>query len=86
MKTLEAMAAGKNVVSTTAGARGLPVQHLRELLIADSADAFADAILTLIHDTSLRNRLQQEGRALAARYECKYLAGQLLEQVKKMNP
>lgn len=85
MKTLEAMAAGKNVVSTSAGARGLPVQHLRELLIADGADAFADALLSLIHDASLRKRLQQEGRTLAAKYERKTLAGQLLEQVQKMN-
>ncbi|MEY3982963.1 MAG: hypothetical protein RL160_520 [Bacteroidota bacterium] len=85
MKTLEAMAAGKNVVSTTAGARGLPVQHLRELLIADSADAFADALLSLIQDEALRTKLQQEGRARAAQYERLTLSQQLLEQVKRMN-
>ncbi len=86
MKTLEAMAAGKNVVSTSAGARGLPVQHHRELLIADSADAFADALLSLIQDAALRTRLRQEGRTRAAQYERLTLSKELLEQVKTMNP
>ena len=41
LKLIEAMAAGKPMVSTTIGAAGFPVQHGREILIADSAEKFA---------------------------------------------
>lgn len=61
-KILEAMAAGCVVVSTTIGAQGLGVTSGQELILADSAIEFADAINTLLHDATLRATIAKRGR------------------------
>jgi glycosyltransferase involved in cell wall biosynthesis len=63
-KILEAWAAGRAVVSTTLGAEGLGARDGEHLLLADDADGFAAAILRLLHDRQLRERLGRAGRAL----------------------
>ncbi len=80
MKTLEALAAGKSVVSTGAGAAGLPLMNREEAMLADTAEAFAQAILTVMHDAALRERLCLKGRAMAGRYDRNLLAAQLLQE------
>jgi glycosyltransferase involved in cell wall biosynthesis len=49
-KILEAGACSIPVISTTLGAEGLSVMHGKDLLIADSAETFAEAIVKLIRD------------------------------------
>jgi len=56
-KILEAFACQTPVVSTTLGAEGLAVEHGRHLLLADDPDAFSSAILSLLDDPALRERL-----------------------------
>lgn len=50
LKIYEAMAMECPLVTTTIGAEGLPVEHDRHLLIADGAEAFANAVLELLQD------------------------------------
>jgi glycosyltransferase involved in cell wall biosynthesis len=74
LKILEALAAGRPVLSTTVGAEGLELEPGRDLLIADGAEAFADAAVRLLGDRELRERLASEGRsAAAARYDWRAL-------------
>ncbi len=61
-KILEAWAAGRAVVSTTLGAEGLGARDGEHLLLADDPDDFADAVLRLWNDPSLRARLGDAGR------------------------
>ncbi len=69
LKVLEAMAAGKPVVSTTVGAEGLDFTPGRELLLADSPAAFAETIQGLLADADRACEIGQAGRALVeARY------------------
>lgn len=63
-KLLEAWAAGRAVVSTTIGAEGLPARHGENLLIADEAGAFADAVSALLTSSDLRTQLGETGRAI----------------------
>lgn len=63
-KILEAWAAERAVVSTTIGAEGLGARDGEHLLIADDAAQFADAILRLLGDPDLRERLGTAGRKL----------------------
>lgn len=63
-KIPEAWAHGRPVVSTTIGAEGLNVEGAA--LIADDAQAFADACARLLADTALRERLADRGRELYA--------------------
>ncbi|MDQ1559424.1 MAG: polysaccharide biosynthesis protein PslH [Pyrinomonadaceae bacterium] len=50
LKIYEAMAMEKPIVSTTIGAEGLPVREGRELLLADTAEAFAAAVVGVLTD------------------------------------
>jgi glycosyltransferase involved in cell wall biosynthesis len=61
-KILEAWAAGRAVVSTTLGAEGLGARDGEHMLLADDPDDFADAVLRLWNDPSLRARLGDAGR------------------------
>src|SRR5262249_51624534 len=56
LKILEAMAVGTPVVTTRKGAEGLDVEHGENILIADSPDAFAKAVLRVLDDFVLRAR------------------------------
>jgi len=52
LKVFEAMAMGIPVVSTRVGVEGLPLSDGVEYLAADTAPAFADALVTLLQDPS----------------------------------
>lgn len=69
LKLLEAMAARRAIVSTSLAAEGYPVVGGEHLLLADTAPAFADAIVTLLRDADLRERL---GRAAQAFVQAHY--------------
>ncbi|MEO7326416.1 MAG: glycosyltransferase [Dokdonella sp.] len=68
MRILDAWARGLPVVATSVAAAGLPVVSGRELLIADSAVEFVDAIRRLGQDESLRQTLVAAGRLYLARH------------------
>jgi len=57
LKILEAMALHTPMVATSKGAEGLDVQHEEHLLIADTPNAFAEAVIRLLKEPSLRQRL-----------------------------
>lgn len=63
LKLLEAMAMEKAIVATSLGAEGYPVQHGRELLLADTPAAFADAVVSLLQSASRRSQLGKTGRS-----------------------
>lgn len=48
VKILEGMALGKAIVTTNIGAEGIPVQPGKELLVADSPEAFSQAVMQLL--------------------------------------
>jgi glycosyltransferase involved in cell wall biosynthesis len=78
LKIFEAMAMGKAVVSTTIGAEGLPVVYGQHLIIADEPQAFADAVVRLLHDTSERQRLGRCARELVtSRFDWSVVAEEL---------
>ena len=64
LKILEAMAAGRCVVSTSIGTEGLEVRDGEHLLIADQPDRFAREAVSLLHDQVSRQALARAGRAL----------------------
>jgi glycosyltransferase involved in cell wall biosynthesis len=69
LKIFEAMAMGKALISTSIGAEGLDVKNGSDLILADDAAAFADAIILLLRDASLRRQYEQAAAKLAARYD-----------------
>jgi len=78
IKILEALAAGKAVISTTIGAEGLDVISGEHLLIADSPAEFAGGVEELLASTQLRRRLGDNGRKLVTdRYGWDQIANRL---------
>jgi sugar transferase (PEP-CTERM/EpsH1 system associated) len=78
LKVLEAMAAGTPVISTTLGAEGLATTHGRDILIADSPAAMADAIVSLQAESPLWHELVANGRDLVReRYDWAVVGGVL---------
>lgn len=84
LKIYEAMASAKAVVSTSIGAEGLDVQHGRDIMLADNARAFSQAVTVLLRDRELRRRYEKAAAETAARYDWPAIGqrfGELLQLV-----
>jgi glycosyltransferase involved in cell wall biosynthesis len=62
LKLLDAMAAGKAIVSTRVGAEGLNIEGGKQALLADSEDEFVDLTLAVLRSASLREALARSAR------------------------
>lgn len=69
LKILETMAAGVPVVSTTLGAEGLEAKPGEEILIADTAEDTAEAIVRLRRTPELRQALEERGHRRAPLFD-----------------
>ena len=75
MKIFEALGMAKAVVSTTVGAEGLALTDRKEFIAADDPNAFADAVVHLLHHEAARRALGQAGRELVVqRYSWEQVA------------
>lgn len=68
LKILQALAAGRAVVSTPAGALGLALTAGRDLVVAPLVAEFAAAVVRLLGAPAEREALVEAGRAAVARY------------------
>jgi len=69
VKILNGMSQGLPMVTTTIGCEGIAVEHGRHALIADTPQAFADAVVQVLDNRGLADDLGRNGRMLA---EAKY--------------
>ena len=82
-KVLEAMAAGLPVVTTPNVNAGLGAQPGQDLLLGESAEELAAAIVTLLEDAPRRRRMGQAGRRFVAQRFSWQVALQRLAQIEK---
>jgi len=68
IKVMDALALGKPLVATPLAVEGMDVVHGRDLLLARTDERFADSIVSLLSDTSLRKNLSASARACAVRF------------------
>jgi GT2 family glycosyltransferase len=66
-KLLQSLFAGTPCVSTSVGIEGFALERDRDVLVADTADAFAAAISRLAGDDLVWSRLSRDGRAAVER-------------------
>ena len=64
IKIVEGMALGKSIVSTSVGAEGIPCEHGKNILIADTAEEFITQVIRLIEDELLFSEIGKEAREL----------------------
>ncbi len=65
LKILDAWAMGKAVVSTSIGCEGLDAVDGENILIRDTPDAIAGAVVQVLRDADLRAHLERNGRRVA---------------------
>ena len=80
MKVLQALAAGKAVVTTTRGAEGIELATPAPLLVADDVDETAAAVAGLLADPEARAELGTRACAYAARRHSPEAYAERLEQ------
>jgi polysaccharide biosynthesis protein PslH len=69
VKIVEAMAAGRAIVTTSLGWEGLPyIEPGRHLLVADDPREFARSVVSLLDGAALRRQLAGDARRLAERH------------------
>lgn len=64
LKIFEAMSMGKAIVSTSIGAEGLPVENGEHLVLADTPETFANAIVQLLQNLESNLRIGQQAARL----------------------
>lgn len=69
LKLIEAMAAGKPVVSTRIGAEGFNLTDGEQIALAETIEEWVEAILRLLDDPRLREEMGAAARQYAARYD-----------------
>ena len=84
LKIYEAMAMRKATVSTAIGAEGLDVEDGRDILLADDAPRFAEAIIRLVRDDGLRRRIEDAAAHKAALYDWSLIAGRFAEILERV--
>lgn len=62
VKILDAWSWGLPIISTTIGAEGIDIEPGSDILIADTAEDFAQAVITVLNDQTLSRQLSQNGR------------------------
>lgn len=67
VKVLEAMAVERAVISTTSGCAGLGLLHGHSVWVADTAEAFAAGVATLINDAERRQQIARAAYGVAHR-------------------
>ena len=84
LKILEAMALRTPVVATSKGAEGLAVRDGEHLLIADTPEAFAQAVIRLLCDADLRRKIAQNAYELVQKqYDWRVIMPRFLNLVEQ---
>ncbi len=82
IKVLEAFCYQRPVISTSIGAEGIAATHEKELLIADSADAFTRQCCRLMNDANTARALSHNALALfQKKYTLEVLVGKMATMV-----
>ena len=75
IKAYEAMAMGKAMVSTSIGVEGLPVEHGKNVILADTPDAFSSEVVGLLLNNEKRKKIEMAAREFVqAKYSWSHAA------------
>ncbi len=78
VRILEAFARAMPVVTTTVGLEGIEARPGDDVLVADSPEDFANAVVNLFHDKRLQRQLSANGRRLVEeKYDWQVVLGDL---------
>lgn len=65
IKIIEGMAYGKAIISTSIGAEGINYTDTKNIVIADDAESFANAVIKVLKEDTTREKLEQNAAEFA---------------------
>jgi glycosyltransferase involved in cell wall biosynthesis len=68
IKAIEALAAGRPIVSTALGVEGIPGEHGKHFMVASTPERFAQSIIELLENPDLAKKIGFEGRRWAQKH------------------
>jgi len=83
LKIYEAMAVGRAVVATSVGAEGLEVRDGEDIVLADTPEKFAEAVVAILEEGPRRRRLEQAAAASARRFDWPTVAAKFEEVLER---
>lgn len=84
LKTVEAMAAGKAIITTPAGAIGLPSEDRGCMKVEQDIEAFAQRIVEIAQDKEIRSSMGINARENALKYDWSLLMSQYIDIYKQV--
>lgn len=85
LKIMEAMAMEIPIVSTRIGAEGIPAEDGAQLLLADSPEDFASAVLKLLNSNSLRQKMSVRASSwVRQNFDWNRLCEDAVDQIQKV--
>ncbi len=80
LKILEGMAMQKAIVSTTLGAEGIDYTDNKNIILRDSPEDFANAVVEIMNNPEMREGLERQGRILIEeKYDWKAVSSKLCD-------
>jgi len=73
IKSIEALAHGALILTTTIGMRGIPVQPGKHCIIEDDLAALPERLLGIVNDPANANQMRAEAKGLGASYDFRSL-------------
>jgi glycosyltransferase involved in cell wall biosynthesis len=67
VRILEGLAYGEAIVTTTIGLEGIEAESGKEVIVADTPQDFAEAVLQLLDNFEMRSEIAKNGRDLVER-------------------
>ncbi len=85
LKVLDGLASGRPLVSTTMGAMGVDVADGEQVVLADGAEAFADATAAILQDPARAARIGAAGRQVAEQvYDWRAIGARLEQALREL--
>ena len=86
VKIVEAMAWGRAIVSTSVGAESLAYTHAKDILIADNESTFAQEVIAVLRNNSLRMELGKNAQDLIReKYDNRKISAEIVSFIKSLN-
>lgn len=78
VKIIEGLALGKVIISTNIGLEGIPCTHMHDVIIADTADEFVNAILWCENNKPALMKISENAKVLASQFNIENIGKSIL--------
>lgn len=78
VKIIEGLSLGKVIISSNVGVEGIPCKHMHDIIIANNAEEFKNAILWCERNPAELSKISENARLLASKYNIENIGNSIL--------